>query len=199
MSRLKDALPAAAQGDAQGPPAVITADRTVSKLVPAVNLELQLVSKWLLARKRPRDWKQQEYSTAVTAALQATSSVLTVYVQHKIVCPYDQPMRLAQAPAVYAHVGRPELLDQTAAAQQEVCQLLQAALKQQQQQQGQQAVQEAAQQLKHLQDLACGLLQFWAVVDGMWAEAFRIADPACALAAQKHARCASMQWCWHRP
>lgn len=43
---------------------------------------LELVAKLLSARKRPRDWKQEEYSTALGRVLLAASTVLQLPVKH---------------------------------------------------------------------------------------------------------------------
>jgi hypothetical protein len=158
-------------------------------LLHVANMGLQLVSKWLSARKRPRDWKQQEYSTAVLFALSFVSRLLRAHANGDVVDPGSSftvyGAKLGQLPKTYNGLSRLDIMGQTFAAQQEVCQLLQAALKQQQQ--GQQAAQDAAQQLTHLCDLAKSLLDFWTAIDGVWSDAYKDVDPPGALSAQKPA------------
>jgi hypothetical protein len=116
---------------------------------------------------------------------------------------------------VYDVAGRLDLMRQAATAQEEVCQLLQAALKQQQP--GQQTVQTPQQ---HLQMLAHAMLGFWTAIDGIWpagqadkTPALAMQQPALELAAlltqtlpadssmyttlaKLTLRCVECAWCW---
>jgi hypothetical protein len=167
-------------------------ERALGREVQKMALEvspalLQLVSKLLSARKRPRDWKQDEYCAALGWALLAASTILQLPVKHTGNTVGN--LRLVHLPTAFGRVLRADLLTQTAAAQEEVCQLLQAALKQQQQQQQdqqqqqqdqqqqqqdqqqqqqQQAVQVATQQRLDMWQVSVVLLEFWQVIDWAW-------------------------------
>jgi hypothetical protein len=152
--------------------------REAQKLALAVSPALlQLVSKLLSARKRPRDWKQDEYSTALGRALLAASTVLQLPVKHTIKSVVKP--RLVHLPTAFGRVLRADLLTQTAAAQAELCQLLQATLKQQKQQDHhqhqQQAVQGAAWHRPDMRQVAVEMLQFWLMIDWGWSQ---VTDPS---------------------
>jgi hypothetical protein len=173
-------------GDGQPLPRlrIVPSDQEDS-LLSVTNLGLQLLSKWLSERKRPRDWKQQQYSMSVSFLLQHLSRLLRVVALRDT----DEDenvvtmVSLAQMDAAYGQQSRLALLRQIAAAQEEVCQLWQAAI----QQHEQRSTPEAACQVQVHFELAKSLLQFWSTVDGLWSEAYADADPSEALAAQKPA------------
>jgi hypothetical protein len=142
-------------------------------LINIAGLLTQLLLKLLAARKRPRDWKQEEYSNALCKSLTAASTFFQVPVFSKGVVESSNgtAINIGQLERSYGPLGRVEVMRLTAAAQEEVCQLMQAALKQkqQQQQQGQQQPgQQSAPQVLPLCRLAKCLLVWWMCIDLPW-------------------------------
>jgi hypothetical protein len=135
---------------------------TAQKLVVASAVSTELLSKLLSLRKRPRDWKQQEYSIAVLHVLSAVTCFYTTRVQHGD--SHTKP-RLIHLPNALGRISRQDLLAQAAAAQEEVCQLLQAHLQQQQQQV---AVQGPALHHQYMRRVAAYLLLVWLSLDELW-------------------------------
>jgi hypothetical protein len=134
---------------------------------------VELVAKLLPDRKQTRDWHHDDYSCMVFNRLLAARTVLRVQVKHS-----DSPQgycELVQLPGAFGRINRSDILRQTAVAQEEVCQLLQAGLKQQQHHQHQHRHQQAAQGISQQQHhQLCGtalqLLSWWTTVNGWWSE-----------------------------
>jgi hypothetical protein len=117
---------------------------------------MQLLAKLLSARKRARDWKQQEYSSRVATVLAAATAVL----QH----PSLYVTASAGGKMCVRMLGDTQLMSLVATAQQEVAQLLLAHTQQQQQQPGDQ------QQQSHtlLLSVAQQLLLWWCEASKLW-------------------------------
>lgn len=119
----------------------------------------QLTVKVLSARKRARDWKQQEYSSRVLSALAAMSAVPKF--AESSACDKD----MSKLRAAGGSIARSELLRHLMSAQEEVCQLLHSSQQQlQQQQQGQSGMES----LQLLQLIAHDLLRCWMITHPAW-------------------------------
>jgi hypothetical protein len=185
----------------------ITAPEQIVSSIKIAALLTQLLVKLLAARKRPRDWKQEDYSSRVCSTLTAVSDVfqLRVFSKGVVESTVGKAVKVAQLDKAYGPLGRVEVLCLTAAAQEEVGQLLQAALKQPQQQghqaaqqqQGYQSAQHKHQQpgqqpepqLPPLCRLAGYLLALWTCIDLPWLanDVFTTGAQIAALARQKPA------------
>lgn len=149
--------------EAQGGQAILYTAVTAPLVLVSAEL-VQLLLKLLLARKRPEDWQQEVYSSVVCSTLFAASVVSRVHAKRTGQGPGESP--LLQLPGALGRVSRSALLHQTAAAQEEVCQLLQAALKERQD-----AAQGTSQHHLLLCEIAMHPLRWWTTIDGLWAEA----------------------------
>lgn len=138
---------------------------------------VELVAKVLSARKRPRDWKQAEYCSALCSALTAATATLKLELRVNAQSPNesDTVVMLLQKRTVFGSLGRLEVLRLTAAAQADICHVLPAAIKQKQQ--SSQPQQQAAQTIPQQEECplllhaAWHLLRWWTTIDGMWCKA----------------------------
>lgn len=152
---------------------------------------MDLVLKLLSARKRARDWKQEEYSYTLLHVLRGACCLLGQRIEPRSevsLARSDLQPYVVHLSTALGQVSPADLLAQVATALGEVCLLMQAGLKQPQQQQ-QQAGQGAAQQRPLLWQVAPVLLSFWVTVDIMRSEVHdtAVAEPAKALVKQKPA------------
>jgi hypothetical protein len=147
---------------------------------------MELLAKLLSARKRARDWKQQEYSCRIGIVLAAATAVL------------EQPSLLAN-PVVAGKLGKKlladtQLLALVAAAQQEVAQLLTAQV-QQQQQPGNQQQQQGQQGQGLLLHVGQELLLWWLGAYPLWG----MSSHRQSLAKGKSAAAAQWYFVYHMP
>jgi hypothetical protein len=132
---------------------------------------INVLTRLIAARKRARDWKENEYSSRVCSALAACTAVLkfcssvSILVDGKAAfIKHSQPAK--EFILVY------ELMQNLTTAHSEVTSLLHACVQQRQQQQqqqhGQQQQGQDAEQLLQLQQLAHGLLSCWNTAHWHW-------------------------------